>query len=109
MNPYDEVDAVIVEWVKAVGSTLFTEWAGPARFFHLPGDAQYECFQISITPPREGMLSVFARAIDTNDNNDGDFEQSWDGPVQELDAMLSTAVGIVQLWKSRSSLKVQKS
>jgi hypothetical protein len=28
MSSYAEVDDVIAAWVKATGSTLFTEWAG---------------------------------------------------------------------------------
>ena len=52
MNPYAEVESVIDAWVRATGSTLFTEWAGEAlSFFHIPGDPPHECFQIVIFPP----------------------------------------------------------
>jgi len=62
MSDYAAVDGVIDDWVKATGSTLFTEWAGqPARFFHVPGAPPSECFQISIEPPSADAVTVRAR------------------------------------------------
>jgi hypothetical protein len=102
MSDYAAVDRVIDAWVKATGSTLFTDWAGqPARFFHIPGKPPFECFQISIQPPAGHAVSVLARAIDTNDDSELEFEKSWHGSVAELDAMLSEAVETVERWRGR--------
>ncbi|MCZ4344269.1 ferredoxin [Sphingomonadaceae bacterium G21617-S1] len=100
MNPFAGMDPTIEEYVKANGSTLFTEWAGePARFFHLPGHPPFECFQVSINPPRAGRVAVFARSIDTNDGSE--LEESWEAPVQELSSLLVKATRAVQVWRNR--------
>jgi hypothetical protein len=102
MSAYADVDGVIAGWVEATGSTLFTEWAhAPARYFHIPGDPPFECFQISVQPPENGRTAVLARAIDTNDDGEAQMDQSWEGPIGELDAMLRTAVATVGEWKAR--------
>jgi hypothetical protein len=102
MGDYAAVDSVIDAWVKATGSTLFTEWADrPARFFHIPGKAPFECFQISVGAPSAGEITVFARAIDTNDDSDAELQQNWQGSIAELDAMLSAATGTIEVWKER--------
>ena len=97
---YATVDGVIDAWVETTGSTLFTEWAGePARFFHVPGKPPFECFQVSIDPPSADRVKVLARSIDTND--DSELEQTWHGPVSELDAMLSAAMAAIETWRER--------
>ena len=102
MIAYAEVDSVIEAWVKATGSTLFTEWADkPARFFHNPGAPPHECFQISIKPPSGDKIVLFARAIDTNDDTEMEMEQTWEGPISGLDAMLASAVATIERWKAR--------
>lgn len=102
MISYAHVDGVIDAWVKATGSTLFTEWADkPARFFHIPGTPPFECFQISIDPPSPNGIVVFARAIETNDHTEKGMEQTWEGPVSELDKLLAAAVATVERWKAR--------
>lgn len=102
MSDYAAVDGVIDAWVKATGSTLFTEWAGQAaRFFHIPGVPPFECFQISIELPSADGVSVRARAIDTNDDCEMELEKTWHGSVAELDVMLSTAVATIETWKGR--------
>ena len=102
MSVYADVDVVIAAWVKATGSKLFTEWAdAPARYFHIPGDPPFECFQISVQPPENGRTGVLARAIDTNDDTDAQMDQQWDGPVGELDSMLRAAVNTINEWKAR--------
>ena len=103
MSAYAEVDEVIAEWVDATGSTLFTEWAdAPARYFYIPGDPPFECFQVSVQPPENGRTAVLARAIDTNDDTDAEMDQTWEGCVGELEAMLRTAVGTIDQWKART-------
>ena len=103
MTAYNEVDDVIAAWVKSCCSTLFTEWAGkPARYFHMPGAAPFECFQISVSPPAEGIIGVVARAIDTNDDTEMELEKTWDGPVAELNTMLASATETIQQWATRS-------
>jgi hypothetical protein len=101
-DPYSDIDAVIVSWVNKVGSSLFEEWAGePSRFFHMPGLPPFECFQVSIAPPNNGAVEVVARAIDTNDDTEGDLERRWSGQIHELDAMIADAVTAIEGWKSR--------
>lgn len=106
MSSYAEVDDVIAAWVKAIGSTLHTQWAGaPARYFHVPGDPPFECFQVSVRPPENGRVAVTARAIDTNDNTEEDMDQTWEGPLANLDEMLGNALAIVEKWKTRERTK----
>jgi hypothetical protein len=103
MGDYSAVDGVIKAWVKATGSTLFKEWADqPARFFHIPGKAPFECFQVSVGAPSAGVVTVYARAIDTNDDGEAELEQNWQGPVADLDAMLAAAIAAIEIWKERS-------
>lgn len=100
MSDFAAVDGVIDAWVKATGSTLFTDWAGqPARFFHVPGKPPFECFQIVVFPPSQGNVAVQASSIDTND--DAEMMELWEGPVSTLDDMMATAVATVEKWKDR--------
>ncbi len=104
MTDYSEVDGVIDHWVRATGSTLCSEWAGKsARFFYLPGEPPFECFQISIDPPETGRLAVLARSIDTND--DSEMEQTWEGPIENLDTMLRSAIAAIEVWKTRDKMR----
>jgi hypothetical protein len=101
-NPYCDIDPLISAWVKNVGSFLFTEFGGkPVRCFHLPGLPPFECFQVTIEPPGDGLVKVFARAIDTNDDIEDDLELSWHGRIAELDAMIAAAVTAIEGWKGR--------
>ena len=107
MTTYAELDGVINSWVRATGSTLYTEWAGaPARFFHIGGDAPFECFQVSVGTAPDSEVTVTARAIDTNDDTDEDMDETWEGPAAELDGMLSKAVATIEEWKSRQRTKL---
>lgn len=102
MSGYADVDDVIDKWVRSTGSSLFTEWAdAPARFFHVPGDPPFECFQVSVHPPVDGRTGVTARAIDTNDNTEETMDQTWEGPTGELDWMLGAAMALIEKWKGR--------
>ncbi|MDX8467692.1 hypothetical protein RFM26_18530 [Mesorhizobium sp. VK23B] len=102
MTTYDDLDGIIGAWVKATGSTLFTEWAGqPARFFHIGGTRSFECFQISIGLPDYDEVAVRAWAIDTYDDSEMEMDRTWNGRVSELNEMLGTAVATVQDWKAR--------
>lgn len=83
-------------------STLFTRSADqPARFFHIPGKAPFECFQVSVGMLSVGTVTVLARAIDTNDDSETELEQLWQGSVAELDAMLAAAIAAIETWKER--------
>ncbi len=105
MNPYADVDGVINTWVKAADSSLFTEWAdAPARFFHIPGDPPFECFQVSVQRPKDGRTAVTARAMDTNDDTEDEMDQTWEGPVADLNEMLAAAMAAIQKWKNRSGV-----
>ena len=102
MSGYADVDDVIDAWVKSTGSTLFTEWAGaPARFFHVPGDPPFECFQVSVRQPEDGRTAVIARAIDANDNTDERMDQTWEGSIAQLDEMLEAALATIGKLKLR--------
>lgn len=102
MSEYVAIDRVIDTWVKTTGSTLFTEWAGaPARYFHVPGDPPFECFQVSVARPSDGRTAVTARAIDTNDDTEEQMDHTWEGPVAQLNEMLGAALAIIEHWKSR--------
>lgn len=105
MSDYADIDGVIAKWVRATDTTLHTEWANaPARFFHLPGDPPFECFQISVQMPEGGRTSVTARAIDTNDDTEEQMDKTWQGLVGDLDEMLGAAVALVGTWTMRDRL-----
>ncbi len=102
MVNYEAVDRVIDAWIEATGSTPFTEWAGePARFFRVPGDPPFECFQISVRLPKNGRTAVTARAVDTNGDAEEGMDQTWEGSVPQLDAMLGAAMATIEKWKGR--------
>ncbi|WDF71481.1 hypothetical protein [Novosphingobium sp. KACC 22771] len=104
MTAYAEVDPIIDVWARANVKKLFNEWAGrPARFAYLPGLRPFECFQISIDAPLLGCITVHARSVDTDDESE--FEQCWEGPIDTLPAMLEEATGTVQEWLSRVPMK----
>jgi hypothetical protein len=99
---FSDVDPVIARWVTHLGSTLFSEWNGaPARFFHIPGDPPFECFQISVERSEPHEVAVYARAIDTNDDTENNLEKSWTGTPAQLDAMLASASRAINDWKAR--------
>jgi hypothetical protein len=100
MNSYATLDPQLKRRAKTEGWALFTEWAGaPARFFYMGGEGPWDCFQISINPPDAGVVKIWARSVDTND--DQEFEQAWQGPVAEFDGLLTSAVSAVDVWKRR--------
>jgi hypothetical protein len=100
VTAYADLDPTISKWVEATSSTLFTEWAGePSRYFHLPGEPPFECFQIIVFPPAGGDVTVQAASVDINDA--AEMMQLWEGPVATLDAMLAVAVATVEQWKVR--------
>lgn len=49
------------------------------------------------------QTSVTARAIDTNNDTEQQMDKTWQGPIQDLDRMLSAAVDIVEAWKGRKN------
>jgi len=103
MNPYADVDIVITAWAKAIGFRLFSDGSDgqPSRFFHIPGDSPHECFQIVIFPPSADRIAVQAAAIDTNDDTEKEMLETWEGSVEELDALLVAAVATIDVWKRR--------
>lgn len=106
MGRFEAIDSVIDAWVKKAGSSLFTEWAGaPARFFHVPGDAPFECFQVTVHTPENGRTAVTARAIDTNDDTEETMDQTWEGTFAQLNDMLGTALTTIERWKARERTK----
>ena len=106
MVSYAAVDNIIDAWVKVAGSTLVTQWAGrPARYFHVPGDPPFECFQVSVFPPENGRIAVTTRAIDTNDDTEEEMDETREGTLDQLDEMLRTALTTIAQWKSRERRK----
>lgn len=102
MTIYDEADTTINAWAKANVKKLFVEWAGEqARFAYLPGLRPFECFQISIEPPVSGHIAVNAHSIDTDDGSE--FEQRWEGRLEDLSVMLENATSAVRGWANRPS------
>jgi hypothetical protein len=100
VTDFADLDPVINKWVEATGSTLFDGSAGrPARFFHLPGEPPFECFQIVVFPPTGNDVTVQAASIDTND--DAEMMQIWEGPAASLDELLGVAVATVEQWRQR--------
>jgi hypothetical protein len=101
MNPYSIIDAQLDHRAAENGWTVFREWAdAPARFFYVGGNAPWDCFQVSIDPPAAGALAVTARSVDTSDGQE--FEQTWRGGVAEFDRLLTSAVAVIETWKSRA-------
>lgn len=99
MSGYDELDDTIKKWSDF---PVFTEWAGsPARYFYLPGDPPFECFQVNITLLRDDKVAVRASAVDTNDDTETEMDQTWEGPVSDLDRMLGVARAAIDSWKTR--------
>lgn len=102
MDPYSIIDAQLDRRAAENGWAVVREWAeAPARFSYIGGRAPFDCFQISIDPPAVGAVVVTARSVDTNDNQE--FEQTWRGEVAEFDSFLTSAVALVETWKSRAS------
>lgn len=102
MDPYSIIDAQLERRAAENGWAVVREWAeAPARFFYIGGRAPFDCFQISIDPPAVGAVVVTARSVDAND--DQELEQIWRGEVAEFDSLLTSAVALVETWKSRAS------
>lgn len=97
-----EVDDIIARWVKSTQSVLKTGTPDdPTRYFHIPGEPPFECFQVVVYPPEKGRVSVMAAAIDTNDDTDAKLQQLWEGPIIDIDNMLGKAVCAIEAWKQR--------
>lgn len=106
MSPFDEIDSVIEACAASVGSTLLGErLVDTRRWFHLPGDPPFECFQIVVWPPSNGKITVQAGAIDTNDNTEREMIDVWEGPIIKLASMLDNALATVEGWKARPRTK----
>jgi len=106
MDAYSELDATIEACVAAHSSQLFTEWASkPARYFHIPGDPPFECFQVSVEPPSPCKVAVFVRAIDTNDDTENELERRLEGSVKDLSRILDDAIHTINGWKLRQRMK----
>jgi hypothetical protein len=102
MDPYSIIDAQLDRRAAENGWAVVREWAeAPARFFYIGGLAPFDCFQISVEPPADDAVVVTARSVDTN--YDQEFEQTWRGEVAEFDSFLTSAVALVETWKSRAS------
>ena len=48
-------------------------------------------------------MAVLASSIDTDD--DSETEQTWEGPIDDLDAMLRSAIATIEVWKTREQMR----
>lgn len=98
---YEAVDDVISTWATRRGLTLSTEFGGrPRRFCYVSGGGA-ECFQVSIEPPEDGLITVNAWDVETKD--DAEFHRAWQVPVCDLRPTLEEAVEQIARWARRGS------
>ena len=96
---YELVDEVIAVWVERHAFTLFREFGGvPSRFVYLSSD-DGECCQISIDTPMSGEFAVYARDIDTRE--DEKMDMHWRVAINDFGQTLEDAVASVKQWWQR--------
>jgi hypothetical protein len=99
-TPYAEIDDAIENWVERNGLTLCREWQGEARFWYTARLA--ESFQIAVDPPVDGMVSVHAWSVETDDN--AELHGEWSVGVVNLERALATATKLIDLWSRRDRM-----
>ena len=97
-SPYSEIDGSIESWVGRNGLTLWREWQGEARFWYTSRGA--ECFQVSVNHPADGLVTVHATSIETDD--DAELSGEWNVELNELERALAAATNLIDLWASRA-------
>jgi hypothetical protein len=96
--PYAKLDRAINRWVEKHDLVLQREWQGEARFWYTSRGT--ECFQISVDRPVGHVVTVNANSIETDD--DAELHARWRVSSVALEATLSTATKLVDLWASRA-------
>jgi hypothetical protein len=101
VSAFATVDPVIQAWIKRHGLPApYTSWAGDEIRAVYLSSAAGECFQIWITPPADGLISISAACVEGR--NDTGEPQRWSVAVEDLDAGLETAVKTVIAWMAPS-------
>ena len=86
---YAAIDQTIRDWVAANGLSLFEESSGAeARFCYL-SSPQGECYQVAVDPPKNELVKVHVRAVETIDDMEAHLE--WVVLTSELRTALDTA------------------
>ena len=98
--PYAEIDNAIESWVERNGLTLCREWQGEARFWYTSRLA--ESFQIAVDHPINGIVTVHARSVETDD--DAELHGEWSVGVVNLERALATATKLIDLWSRRARI-----
>jgi hypothetical protein len=98
---YEAVDLKIQDWIRRNDLHLFTFWSGrEARFAYVSSEAG-ECFQISIEPPADGRITVYARCVEGRTDNDQ--SHTWSVEVENLGKGLDRAFETVVGWMTPSA------
>ncbi len=95
---YAEVDDTIDRWVQQNGLTLVREWQGEARFWYISRGS--ECYQIAIGEPHDGLVTVRAAGVETDD--DAELLSEWSATLDELEKTLATATERIDAWAGRA-------
>jgi hypothetical protein len=93
---FSELDAQIADWARRHRLVLQRNWGErECRFAYLSSVAG-ECFQIFVDPPVDGRVSVYAAGIEGRRDNDE--PRKWEGPAENVGALLETAIKTVTEW-----------
>ena len=99
-DAYQEIDAVISQWVQKHDFSLFTSIHGQDRITRTVYLSHAdECCQIWIDPPEGGMVGV--HAADVESLNDEPLRANLAAPISTLASTLDLAVSHVRSWFAR--------
>jgi hypothetical protein len=96
---YEAVDDSVSAWAARHGLRLITEFAGrPCRFCYVSG-GEDECYQVSVEPPEDGIITVNVWDVETRD--DAELHRAWHVPVGDLGPTLEEAWEEIARWGGR--------
>jgi hypothetical protein len=78
---------------------LSTVFDGQPRRFCYVSAGKDECFQVSIEPPEDGIITVNAWDVETHD--DAEFHRAWQVPTSALEPTLDAALRQIADWAAR--------
>jgi hypothetical protein len=96
---YEAVDNVISAWAVRHGLTLNTEFGSQPRRFCYVSAGKAECFQVSIEPPKNGIITVNAWDVETH--HDAEFHRAWQAQTSLLEPTLDAALKQIADWAAR--------
>ncbi len=99
MVTYSDIDPAIDAWAARHGLVINPEFGGEARRFTYVTGGPRECFQISVEPPDQGMVTVNAWDVETLD--EAQLHESWTVPAGDVDSALESAARRVAAWRTR--------